>query len=45
MKIKLPYHPQLNEDHQHQLDRYNDVKEQVAYLYKQHDMAKTNEFI
>ncbi len=40
--MKLPYHQQLNEDHQHQLDRYNDVKEQVAYPYKQHDTAKTN---
>ncbi len=37
--MKVQYHQQLNEDHQHQLDRYNDVKAQVAYPYKQHDKA------
>jgi hypothetical protein len=40
IEIKVPFHQQLNEDHRHQLDRYNDEEELVERRYKRHDMAK-----
>jgi len=36
----IPFHQQLNEDHQHRQDKYNDEEEQVEHQYKQHDKAK-----
>ncbi len=36
----IPFHRQLNEDHQHRQDKYNDEEEQVEHQYKQHDKAK-----
>ena len=40
MEIEIPFHQQLNVDHQHLLDRYNDGEELVEHRCKQHDKAK-----
>ena len=38
-KKGILFHRQLNEDHRHRLDKYNDEEEQVEHQYIQHDKA------